>query len=74
MVVLSTGFRVADDVKELAEKLGLELNAGSFPKTDGFNPVVTSVPGIYVAGVIREPEGYPRDHGPGQRRRLPGRR
>ncbi len=59
MVVLSTGFRVADDVKELALKLGLELNAGSFPKTDGFNPVVTSVPGIYVAGVIQGPKDIP---------------
>jgi heterodisulfide reductase subunit A2 len=59
MVVLSTGFRVADDVKELAEKMGLELNAASFPKTAGFNPVVTSVPGIYVAGVIQEPKDIP---------------
>ncbi len=59
MVVLSTGFRVADDVKELAGKLGLELNAGSFPKTDAFNPVATSVPGIYVAGVIQAPKDIP---------------
>ncbi len=59
MVVLSTGFRVADDVKELALKMGLELNAGSFPKTEGFNPVVTSVPGIYVAGVIQGPKDIP---------------
>ncbi len=59
MVVLSTGFRVADDVKELAEKLGLELNAGSFPKTDVFNPVATSVPGIYVTGVIQAPKDIP---------------
>ena len=59
MVVLSTGFRVADDVKELAEKLGLELQADSFPKTDAFNPVATSVPGIYVAGVIQAPKDIP---------------
>jgi len=59
MVVLSTGFRVADDVRELALKLGLELNAGSFPQTDAFNPVATSVPGIYVAGVIQSPKDIP---------------
>lgn len=59
MVVLSTGFRVADDVKELAGKLGLQLNTSSFPKTDGFNPVVTSVPGVYVAGVIESPKDIP---------------
>ena len=59
MVVLSTGFRVADDVRELALRLGLELNAGSFPQTDAFNPVATSVPGIYVAGVIQAPKDIP---------------
>jgi heterodisulfide reductase subunit A len=59
MVVLSTGFRVDDDVKELAAKLGLNLNAGNFPVTAGFNPVVTSVPGVYVAGVIQSPKDIP---------------
>ncbi len=59
MVVLSTGFRIADDVKDLAQKLGLELNSSSFPKTDAFNPMVTSVPGVYVAGVIQAPKDIP---------------
>lgn len=59
MVVLSTGFRVADDVKELAQKLGLELNAGNFPQTDAFNPVATAVPGVYVSGVIQSPKDIP---------------
>ncbi|KGO34275.1 MAG: FAD-dependent oxidoreductase [Desulfoprunum sp.] len=59
IVVLSTGFRVADDVRILAGKLGLDLNSGGFPKTDGFNPVVTSVPGVYVAGVIEAPKDIP---------------
>jgi len=59
IVVLSTGFRVADDVQALAAKLGLDLHSGGFPTTDGFNPVVTSVPGVYVAGVIEAPKDIP---------------
>lgn len=59
MVVLSTGFRIADDVRALAEKLGLTLNASSFPVTDAFNPVATSVPGIYVAGIAQAPKDIP---------------
>ena len=59
IVVLSTGFRVADDVRALAGRLGLELNASGFPVTDNFNPVATSVPGVYVAGVIEAPKDIP---------------
>lgn len=59
MVVLSTGFRIADDVRALAEKLGLQLNASNFPVTDAFNPVATSVPGVYVAGIAQAPKDIP---------------
>ena len=59
IVVLSTGFRVADDVRALAGRLGLDLNASGFPLTDTFNPVATSVPGVYVAGVIEAPKDIP---------------
>ncbi len=59
MVVLSTGFRISDEVRTLAGKLGIDLNSSSFPVTDPFNPVATSVPGIYVAGVAQAPKDSP---------------
>lgn len=59
MVVLSTGFKVAEDVKEIACKMGLELHADNFPKTDSFNPQATSVPGIYVCGTFEGPKDIP---------------
>lgn len=59
MVVLSTGFKVAEDAKELALKMGLELNDSNFPVTEGFNPVATSKPGIYVCGTMQAPKDIP---------------
>jgi len=59
MVVLSTGFRVSEAFIDLAGKLGIELNVHNFAKTDHFNPVVTSRPGVYVCGVIESPKDIP---------------
>ena len=59
MVVLSTGFKVADDVRELARNMGIELNAHNFAKTGSFNPVATSRPGIYVCGLFESPKDIP---------------
>lgn len=59
MVVLSTGFRVSDETKDLAEKLGIELNEHNFAKTSSFSPVVTSKPGIYVCGLFESPKDIP---------------
>ena len=59
MVVLATGFKVADDVKTLAQGMGIELHADGFPKTASFNPVATSVPGIYVCGTFAGPKDIP---------------
>jgi len=59
MVVLSTGFRVSDELKELAGKLGIEVNLHNFAKTKSFNPVATSRPGIYVCGVFETPKDIP---------------
>lgn len=59
MVVLSTGFKVADDVIELAHKTGVELHTDNFPKTADFNPQATSVPGIYVCGTVESPKDIP---------------
>jgi heterodisulfide reductase subunit A len=59
MIVLSTGFRVGDDVRDLALKMGLELNESNFPVHTGFNQVATSRPGIYVAGTFQGPKDIP---------------
>ncbi len=59
MVVLSTGFHVSDDLIELAEKLGIELNEHHFAKTAPFDPVTTSRPGIYVCGIFESPKDIP---------------
>jgi heterodisulfide reductase subunit A len=59
MVVLSTGFRPTESAKELADILGIELTDHNFAKTDGFSPVSTSRPGIYVCGVFESPKDIP---------------
>jgi heterodisulfide reductase subunit A len=59
LVVLSTGFQVAEDVHKLARHLGLELNEHHFAKTGSFNPVTTSRPGIYVCGLFESPKDIP---------------
>jgi len=59
MVVLSTGFKVSDNVQELAVKLGINLNKHHFAKTDTFNPVASSKPGVYVCGMFESPKDIP---------------
>jgi heterodisulfide reductase subunit A len=59
IVVLSTGFKVAEDVKKLAQDMGIELNEHNFAKTSNFQPVSTSRPGIYVCGMFESPKDIP---------------
>ncbi|MBU8849445.1 MAG: FAD-dependent oxidoreductase, partial [Desulfobacterales bacterium] len=59
MVVLSTGFRIPETTIDLARRLGIELNLHNFAKTDHFNPVKTSRPGVYVCGVVESPKDIP---------------
>jgi heterodisulfide reductase subunit A len=60
MVVLSVGMEPADSAMALADKLGIELNPYHFVKTDDLQPVATSRPGIYVAGVIQGCKDIPQ--------------
>lgn len=60
MVVLSTGLQVYRHTVELAELLGLELDADHFIQTGSFNPVATSRPGIFVCGAASEPKDIPQ--------------
>jgi heterodisulfide reductase subunit A len=59
MVVLSTGFRPTESVRELSRVLDIELTEHDFIKTGGFSPVATSRSGIYVCGAIESPKDIP---------------
>ncbi len=59
LVVLSVGLRVPASVREMAGRLGLELNQFGFAQTERLTPLATSKPGIYVAGAFQEPKDIP---------------
>jgi len=59
MVVLGVGLNPPNDAKYLADKFGIELNEFGFAKTDIFNPVQTSKPGIYTCGAFSQPKDIP---------------
>jgi heterodisulfide reductase subunit A len=59
LVVLSVGLEPAEGTKELAEKLGIELNEYGFCLTNTFTPLTTSKPGIFVSGVFSGPKDIP---------------
>ena len=59
LVVLSVGLEPADGTRELALKLGLELNQYGYCEADPFRPTLTNRPGIYVAGGFSEPKDIP---------------
>ncbi len=59
LVVLSVGLTPSQGAKELAAKLGLELDAYGFCKTEEFSPLQTSRPGIYVCGAFQGPKDIP---------------
>lgn len=59
MVVLTTGFRITPELRELAGRLGIDLNEHGFARTRSFDPVATSKPGIYVCGLFESPKDIP---------------
>ena len=59
VVVLSVGFTPSRGVRELAQRLGVRLNASGFCETEEFRPAETSVKGIFVGGAFRAPRDIP---------------
>jgi heterodisulfide reductase subunit A len=58
-IVLSVGFTPPQTIKDLAGKMGLQLNRQGFCQTDEFTPAQTSIRGIFVGGAFRGPRDIP---------------
>ena len=58
-VILSVGFTPPQTIKDLAARMGLQLNRQGFCQTDEFNPAQTSIKGIFVGGAFRGPRDIP---------------
>lgn len=59
LVVLSVGLTPPAQARELAEKLGIELDPHGFCKTNPANPLETTRPGIFVTGAFQGPVDIP---------------
>ena len=59
IVVLSVGLMVSPEGVELAKNLGVELDHYNFANTSSFEPVDSSIPGIYVCGAFEAPKDIP---------------
>ncbi len=58
-IILSVGFTPPQNIKDLAKKVGIQLNPQGFCHADEFNPAQTSVQGIFVGGAFRGPRDIP---------------
>ncbi|MDD3652617.1 MAG: CoB--CoM heterodisulfide reductase iron-sulfur subunit A family protein [Desulfotomaculaceae bacterium] len=59
MVVLSVGLNPPADALKMAETFGIELNNHGFCKTNPFNPMETTRPGIFISGSFQGPIDIP---------------
>jgi heterodisulfide reductase subunit A-like polyferredoxin len=59
MVVLSVGLQVPESSRDLARRIGVEIDPYGFAVTPTFAPVTTSRPGVYACGVLQEPKDIP---------------
>ncbi|MFC2038829.1 FAD-dependent oxidoreductase, partial [Chloroflexota bacterium] len=59
LVVLSIGLNPPENVEELAEKFGIELNEHNFCKTNPVNPIETTRPGVFISGAFQGPIDIP---------------
>ena len=60
LVVLSVGLCLADNAVSLGKTLGIEFAESGYPEFSSFDPVKTSVPGIYVCGAYQAPKDIPQ--------------
>jgi heterodisulfide reductase subunit A-like polyferredoxin len=59
LVVLSVGMEESLETRELAQRLGVDLTEYNFAKTETFQPVAASRPGVYVCGTMQGPKDIP---------------
>jgi heterodisulfide reductase subunit A-like polyferredoxin len=59
LVVLSVGVEISESVRELGQRLGIELDEHGFCRTDLFQPLQTSREGIFAVGPFRGPKDIP---------------
>jgi len=59
MVVLSVGLEASKSAKDMAEKFDIKLNSYRFAKTNNFEPLKASRPGIFVGGAFSGPKDIP---------------
>jgi heterodisulfide reductase subunit A len=59
LVILSVGMSPPKYAKELAKKLGVELNKYGFCSTGIFSPLETPKLGIYICGALSSPKDIP---------------
>ena len=59
LVVLSLGMTPSQSIRDMAARLGVNLNRFGFCETDTFTPLATSREGIYVCGAFQSPKDIP---------------
>jgi heterodisulfide reductase subunit A-like polyferredoxin len=59
LVVLSVGMEIPQETRELARRLNIQVDEHGFCRTDMFQPLQTSRPGIFAVGPFREPKDIP---------------
>jgi heterodisulfide reductase subunit A-like polyferredoxin len=59
LVVLSVGLRPSEGTRQMAERIGVELNEFGFARTAKGRPGETMRPGVFVAGAFAEPKDIP---------------
>jgi heterodisulfide reductase subunit A len=59
MVVLPEGLESPEDARPLSKAAGIDLNQYDFCRTQGFSPLETSRPGVFVAGAFQGPKDVP---------------
>jgi heterodisulfide reductase subunit A-like polyferredoxin len=59
LVVLSIGLEISKEGKELAKRLGINVDSDGFAETSSFSPVASSRPGIFACGAFAGPKDIP---------------
>jgi heterodisulfide reductase subunit A len=59
LVVLSLGMTPSQSIRDMAARLGVNLNRFGFCETETFTPLATSREGIYVCGAFQSPKDIP---------------